>query len=315
VAGFRDNPDRKTSLNYARLENCEKKVLNAMSEQREYAEFPSHTVSYEIMTNVESEDKERSFKVLATPQEIEQLAEQGHLIREALFRGEQLERLRNALDEVEAAEVTAGSSVISRSGRFGGWFPRYLMDKHAAFLELLDFQPMLSVARAVLGPFVRIRNVGGRVSYPGEPNQETHWHLHRRTVPKPLPAFFSFPHTVDCLIYLDELNDANGTLAIVPGSHLRIHDPLPADCFDDLPGQKVVSGPAGTCIIMHSNLRHRALPTRPDGEKRRVLILCYGPTWMRYSPFGTKPDNSLVDALLEEATPETKELLGVGGYQ
>ncbi len=173
MAGFRDNPDRKTSLNYARLENCEKKVLNAMSEQRENAEFPSHTVSYEIMTNVESEDKERSFKVLATPQEIDQLAEQGHLIREALFRGEQLERLRNALDEVEAAEVTAGSSVISRSGRFGGWFPRHLMDKHPAFLELLDFQPMLSVARAVLGPFVRIRNVGGRVSYPGEPNQET----------------------------------------------------------------------------------------------------------------------------------------------
>jgi ectoine hydroxylase-related dioxygenase (phytanoyl-CoA dioxygenase family) len=189
------------------------------------------------------------------------------------------------------------------------------MDKHAAFLELIDFQPTLSVARAVLGPFVRIRQLGGRVSYPGEPNQETQWHLHRRTVPKPLPAFFSFPHTLDCLIYLDELNDANGTLAIVPGSHRRVHDPLPADCYDDLPGQKVVRGPAGTCIIMHSNLWHRALPTRPDGEKRRLLILCYGPTWMRYSPFGTKPDNSLVDALLEEATPETKELLGVGGYQ
>ena len=296
-----------------------------MPEPREYTEFPSHTVSYEIMTNVDEEDKERSYTVLATPQEIEQLAEQGYLIREALFQGEQLERLRNALDEVEAAEVNADprsssegamqSSVISRSARFGGWFPRHLMDKHPAFLELLDFQPMLSVARAVLGPFVRIRNAGGRVSYPGEPNQETHWHLHRRTVPKPLPAFFSFPHTVDCLIYLDELNDANGTLAIVPGSHLRIHDPLPADCFDDLPGQKVVRGPAGTCIIMHSNLWHRALPTRPDGEKRRVLILCYGPTWMRYSSFGVKPENSLVDALLEEATPEIKELLGIGGYQ
>ena len=82
------------------------------------------------------------------------------------------------------------------------------MDKHPAFLELISFEPTLSVARAVLGPFVRIRQLGGRVSYPGEPNQETQWHLHRRTVPKPLPAFFSFPHTLDCLIYLDELNDA-----------------------------------------------------------------------------------------------------------
>lgn len=116
-----------------------------MSEQREYAEFPSHTVSYEIMTNADNEDKERSFTVLATMQEIEQLAEQGYLIRKALFRGEKL--------------------------------------------------------------------------------------------------------------------------------------------------------------------------ARPDGDRRRLLILCYGPTWMRYSPFGVKPENSLVDALLEEATPETKELLGIGGYQ
>ena len=57
-----------------------------MPEPREYTEFPSHTVSYEIMTNVDKEDKERSYTVLATPQEIEQLAEQGYLIREALFR-------------------------------------------------------------------------------------------------------------------------------------------------------------------------------------------------------------------------------------
>ena len=286
-----------------------------MPKRRTYEEFPSHTVTYEIMTNVASEDKERSFTVLATPQEVEQLAEQGYLLREALLRGEALAQLRDALDEVEAAEVEEGSSAISRSGQFGGWFPRYLMDKHPAFLELIDCEPLLSVARAVLGPFVRIRQLGGRVSYPGEPNQETHWHLHRRTIPKPLPAFFSFPHTIDCLIYLDELNDANGTLAIVPGSHRRIHDPLPAACYDDLPGQKVVRGAAGTCIIMHSNLWHRALPTRPDGEKRRLLILCYGPTWMRYSPFGVKPEDSLVDAYLNEADSETKELLGIGGYQ
>ncbi|MXY95749.1 MAG: hypothetical protein F4047_05215 [Caldilineaceae bacterium SB0670_bin_27] len=116
-----------------------------MCEPQEYPEFPSHTFSYAMATNADDEAKELSFTVLATPQEIEQLAVQGYLIREALFRGEKL--------------------------------------------------------------------------------------------------------------------------------------------------------------------------ARPDGNKRRLLILCYGPTWMRYSPFGVKPENSLVDALLEEATPETKELLGIGGYQ
>ena len=82
------------------------------------ARLPSHTISYEIMTNVDSEDKELCFTVLATPQEIEQLAGQGYLIREALFRGEQLDQLRAALDEGEAAEVNADN--ISRHERFGG---------------------------------------------------------------------------------------------------------------------------------------------------------------------------------------------------
>ena len=60
---------------------------------------------------------------------------------------------------------------------------------------------------------------------------------------------------------------------------------------------------------------NRALPTLADGEKRRLLILCYGPTWRRYSPFGVKPENSLVDKALAEASPQMQELLGIGGYQ
>ena len=60
---------------------------------------------------------------------------------------------------------------------------------------------------------------------------------------------------------------------------------------------------------------NRALPTLADGEKRRLFILCYGPTWMRNSPFGVKPENSLVDKALAEASPQMQELLGIDGYQ
>lgn len=275
--------------------------------------LPRHTTTYKIMTNAAGEDTERTVDVYASPEEITQFGEQGYLVRKGLFSDAQLQRYRDALDEIEAIEMSTDH--IGRGGNFGGWFPRYLFDKHAAFHDLIDYAPFVSVARAMLGPFVRIRQLGGRVAYPGEPNQETHWHLHRRTVPDPLPTFFSFPHTLDYLIYLDELNDANGAIAYVPGSHLRIHDELPANDFDDKPGQEVLYGPPGTTLMIHSNLWHRALPTRPDGEKRRLLILSYGTTWMRKSPFGTKPEVSLMDDYIEQASPEVRELLGMGGYQ
>lgn len=272
-----------------------------------------HTLTFRIMTNIENEDQERTIEVYASPEEIQQLATEGYLVRERLFSGQELERLRIALDTVEAAERTDQN--VSKSRRFGGLFLRHLMDKHPTFLELIKFQPTLSVARAVLGPFVNIRQLGARISYPGEPNQETHWHLHRRTVTDPLPPFFVYPHTIDCLIYLDELNEANGPIAFLPGSHLRIHDDLPAEDYGDKPGQEVLYAPAGSCLIMHSNIWHRALPTRPEGTKRRCLMLCYGSIWMRRSPFGVKPENGLTDELLKEADQETRELLGVGGYQ
>ena len=57
------------------------------------------------------------------------------------------------------------------------------------------------------------------------------------------------------------------------------------------------------------------MPTGAEGKKRRVLILSYGPTWMRKSPFGDSPENGLMEKAIEEADPATQELLGIGGYQ
>jgi ectoine hydroxylase-related dioxygenase (phytanoyl-CoA dioxygenase family) len=217
---------------------------------------PCHDVTFKIMTNVDAEDKERTVEVYATPEEIAQLDNEGYIVRERLFVGESLERLRTALDEVEAAERTENS--VSTTRRFGGMFLRHLFDKHPTFLELIQFPPTLSVARAVFGPLVNIRQLGARISYPGEANQETHWHLHRRVIPDPIPAFYTYPHTLDCLIYLDELNDATGAISIMPGTHWRVHDPLPPDDYDDKPGQLSFNLPAGSCLIFHSNVWHRA---------------------------------------------------------
>src|SRR5205807_7621109 len=139
--------------------------------------------------------------VHATREEIQRLAGEGYLVRERLFDDETLQRFRSALDEVAAAE--RGDQNVSRSPRFGGLFMRHLLEKHPVFLELLNFPPLLSIARAVLGPQVQVRGLSARISYPDQPNQETHWHFHQRLIPEPIPAFFVRPQTLDALFYLD----------------------------------------------------------------------------------------------------------------
>ena len=277
-----------------------------------YDSYAHHTISYRILVNNEGQDRERSFDVWASRGEIEEFAKDGYLVREALIQGEPLERLRRALDEVEEAEFeTADGSRL----RGKDWIPRHLFDKHADFHMLINFEPLLSVARAVLGPFVRIRQLAARISYPGQPVQFTRWHHHQPGMSEPAPPFFAFPHKLDCLLYLDELNDANGLLAVVPGTHLGVGEDLPLEEYGDIAGQRELRAPAGTCVLLHGNLWHRAMPTSSEGEKRRVLILSYGPTWMRSSPFDERPENGLMEKVIEEADPATRELLGIGGYQ
>lgn len=272
-------------------------------------------IDYRILRQ-RPEDPPRRVEVLASGEELAGLQRSGYLLRPGLFTGDALERLRAALDRLEAAErdIHGPGEGLSTSREFGGLFLRHLMDKDAAFLDLLRFPPTLSVARAMLGPLVQVRGMTARITYPGQANQETHWHQHLRVVSTPLPPWFSRPHGLDVLAYLDDLDEATGPLCVLPGSHDALDREPPPRLWEDLPGQEVLRLRAGDAVLMHSNLWHRARPTTPTGRKRRLLLYSYAPTWLRPAPYGRQPERGLTQALLEGEDPEAQELLGHGGY-
>jgi ectoine hydroxylase-related dioxygenase (phytanoyl-CoA dioxygenase family) len=270
-----------------------------------------HTIQYDILDMVPNKPL-REIEVHASKDELKRMAEVGYMIRERMFSGESLQTLRDALDRLELKERENG---VGEGGtkNFGGFFMRYLMDKEPEFMALMKFQPIMSVARAMLGHQVQV-SLTARISAPGPENQETMWHQHLRYIPKPLPPWFLRPHCIDVLIYLDDVTDENGPLCIIPGSHENIQEEPPIDYFDDLPGQLKLYPPAGTAVILHCNLWHRAMPMTPAGEKRRLLIFSIHPTWLKRMNRGVKPENALTDQLLESADQETLELLGKIGY-
>lgn len=255
----------------------------------------------------------RKVEVLGTTAEVQQLVRDGYLVRERLLPQHEIERLRNALDETMAQDAH-----LEKGGgkAFGGVFIRHLMDKHPAFLDFLKFPPTLSLARALFGPSVQLRGFTARVCYPDTPNQETEWHFHQRVVPDPLPPLYTPPHTLDVLLYLDDVDDRNGPLCVVPGSHRWNDRDLSPNTFDTKPDEVVLRLPAGSCVLASGSLWHRALPTRPDGTIRRLLLWGYGPSWLKTSIYGVKPADGLTDRLLAQPDldEESRELLGVSGY-
>jgi hypothetical protein len=270
-----------------------------------------HTIHYRVRDDHKG-NPERDVEVLATREEIQTFVRDGYLVRERLIPMEHVERLRQAFDETLARDDR-----IERGGkRFGGAFMRHMMDKHPAFLEFLDFPPAVSVARALFGPFFQSRGFTGRVCYPDTPEQETVWHFHQRLVPDPLPPMFSRPQSLDVLIYLDDIDDRNGPLCVLPGSHHWLETDLSVNDVEEKPGQVILRLPAGSCVMAHGALWHRSLPTQPDCTIRRLLLFGFGPAWMKPAIYGKKPEDGLTVKLLERSDldEETRELLGIAGY-
>ncbi len=269
-----------------------------------------YSLSYRIRSNRVHLDPPRTVDVHATPEEITELVEQGYIVRNQLFSGEQLQSLREAADEIEARYLATHKPGEGKG--FGGLFARNIIDEHPVIETLLLSHPALvSVARAVLGPQVQVHASVLRVAYPGLQNQGVEWHFHQRVVPDPEPPFFLRPVVLDNLIYLDDLTDDSGPLVVLPGSH-KFNEDLPSGDFSDKPGQVVVKCPAGSVVTSHSSLWHKAFAPKPDAIKRRLLIFGYSPVWLKTIDVPTKLRQRIASD--PRATEEQRELVGLAGF-
>ena len=279
-------------------------------DDREY-QVNTHKIKYQIL-NTHQKSRTKNFRDVeahATPEELKQLDLSGYLLKERMFQSEHLDQLREAVDKLFEAEV----DLEKRETRERSWGPilRYLEDKDPVFLELIRYQPILSIAKAMMGPILRLRGLSSRISFPGEEIQSAPYHQHLRVNQIPRPPWFSDPHSLDALIYLDDLNEDAGLVYLVPGSHAWQDREPPYRQYDPLDDEVSFAIPAGSVVLMHGNLWHRTGPT--VGTRRRMLILSYTPSWLCRSTHGTKPEDGLTDAALKNADQELRELLGVEG--
>lgn len=258
------------------------------------------------INNHDLADPIRAIPRILSDQEIESLQTEGYLVRERLLSDAEIVTLRAAVDRL--AESHGGAQSAGTTGTFGGLFVRRIVEADEVFWDLAKDDRFLGAARQILGPQVQLHASVLRITYPGQPNQETHWHFHQRVVPDPIPPFFSHPRVLDNLIYLDDLDLATGPFCVVPGTHLNLTEELPAGIKTDLPGQRVLEVPAGSAVSADAALWHRGMPTTPAGRVRRLLILGYSPTWMKMV------DAPTPEFIARDSNQPHQELLGQTGF-
>jgi hypothetical protein len=258
---------------------------------------------WEILSNLPRD--ERRVRIAADRDLIDGMLRDGFAVRDALVPAPMLAELREACDRIEAQ---AGPPLAS--GGFGGLFVRRIVDRHPVFLDLARWEPLLSLSRALLGPQLQLHASVMRISYPRLASQSVEWHYHQRCVPRPLPPWFTRPHAIDHLIYLDGLDDDTGPLVVMPGSHGR-DERLPSGDQGDKPGQAVVRCAPGGVVSCHASLWHRALAPEPTGPKRRMLIIAHSAVWVKPSdPVG----GGCGEAWITASDAESLELAGRAGF-
>ncbi len=150
-------------------------------------------------------------------------------------------------------------------------------DRHdPAYAALVRHPAILAVLEALLGPAIRfdVSKLNLKAAGYGAPVE---WHQ----------DWAFYPHTNDDLaavgVMLDDVDEANGPLLVVPSSHLGpIFDHHHAGVFcgamrpeDVMLDQAVpLTGPAGSITVHHARLIHGSA-TNTSGRPRRLLLHQY----------------------------------------
>lgn len=250
----------------------------------------------------------RTVETTATRAEIDRFIADGYLPLKGLIGTELAAELGASVLEIAHAEAEDPKSEILPEQSI---YIRGLFDKDSAFHQLLRLEPVLSMARTLLGPQLWVE-LEARMNYQGRAGVAVPWHGHLPVIPDPLPPFFCYPHQVHCLIYLDRVTDLEGALCLLPGSHMRPDIKIPLGDRSDQPGQVKLHFEPGDGVLIHANMWHQTELSQPGAGIRRLLLVGYVPAWIRNdgAGAGVRPERKLTADLVRDADPETRELLG-----
>jgi len=218
---------------------------------------------------------------MITPEQVEHYREQGFLFLPGILDGAFVEELRTeaeaALDRMEQHRLVTNhlwqGSWISEDKRENQRMDAiHDMQFHsAAFTRMLLHPPLLEAFEALIGPNVQLHHTK-LLAKPAKKGGGFPMH-------QDYPYFPHERHSMMAVsLYLDDADDENGCIRVVPGSHKL--GPLPCDPAglylppDQYPLEKSVSCPAkaGDALFFNYLTIHGSAPNTSGRPRRNILI-------------------------------------------
>jgi ectoine hydroxylase-related dioxygenase (phytanoyl-CoA dioxygenase family) len=160
---------------------------------------------------------------------------------------------------------------------------------------------VLPVVERVLDPGCLISSLSSIDILPGESAQPIHADDQLIPLPKPHP-----PTVCNSMWALTDFTEANGATRLIPGSHLRDHDPEYGAPYDSIAAEM----PRGSVLIWHGSLWHGGGANTTD-TARVGIAMNYCAGYIR------QQENQQLGLTAEKVAtfePRLRELVGYGVY-
>ena len=203
-----------------------------------------------------------------TGEQQKQLDSDGYVLLKNLLSHEEIDRLVARLDELwsQEGDRAGAENYIEKNA----WRLANLANKGAVFRPVFTHPAVLEVARAVMGPEVRLSMMNARAvpphSDPGQP-----FHCDTKNKGKPDERGY---YVCTAVWMLDDFTRQNGATRIVPGTH-RSHR-LPKEVMADVnaphPDEVTVEGRAGDVLVFNGHCWHAGGQNATDVPRRAILV-------------------------------------------
>jgi ectoine hydroxylase-related dioxygenase (phytanoyl-CoA dioxygenase family) len=216
--------------------------------------------------------------------EKKQLDELGYLVLPGFVPPPMLAELR---DRVEALWEQEGSDAGSEFRHEpGARRLANLVDKGAIFAEVVSMPEILECVEHVIGPSYKLSSLNARSTNPNSEESQP-WHADSAAIADERGYW-----VCNSIWMLDDFTAENGATRMIPRSHTWRRLPDPGNTISR-PDEELVTGTAGTVVIMNTHMWHGGTANR-TGRCRRALHGFY--------TRGDKPQQQYQKALLR---PET----------